>query len=407
MSKNIRYSTCRRIYKEYNRRLFSIANKIANKKDSGEDYSIDPQIRKDLEWAEKISKLADISKRNIQRCHSLIVLIICTIAILFVTIKRVDSTPIALTIVSHNLTAKLKSDWAIASPLSPNHFTLDYVVSAKSDKLPPSGEALNLQTPDFPFRVGLKGDGIAVRKISISANATIDFTYKNNKLQMFVKDSSVQTTLDASQADLTLGKPGGYRSIRILVKESNPPETLRFGTKKMEEIPILLEMGFGGKKKWFARGIKVDKTNGLQEMPIILKLDSEDKRKWNFKRIQAQTISFSEEFPLGSSNFRSSIQRGEIKMKISNQMIALTEGDVLFLRIKKNKKINIYNSNNGVGLSFEGDVSQIFTGIKGEKNIKPTYLEYYFHQKRQLTIWTALTGLFAILWSIHNFIFWK
>lgn len=394
----------KRINREYNRRLFLIAEEIARNK----DCLIGPRISKELEWAEKISKLSDISKKNNERCHSLIVAFICIIPILLATTLRVNSTPVVFNVISDNLSIELNSDWSSDTPSSPKSFFLDYVVSANSGGLPPSNEALNLKTPNSPFRVSLKGNGIVVRKFIIFAGATVDFTYKSNTLKIYTKKSSMRATLDASKANLTLPKPGGYRSIPIFVKNSNPPETLNFETKEMREIPVLLEMGFGGKKKWLVKRAKTNTTSSLQEVPVVLELGFDEQKKWDFKGIQAKAINFSEEFPLGSGQFRSSIRAGEIKLEMSNETITLTEADVLTLNIKKSKKINISDAKNGIRIFFDGDVSQILAGMKGyEKNLKPTYLEHFFHQKRQLTIWAALTSLFGILWGVRNFIFRK
>jgi hypothetical protein len=59
-----------------------------------------------------------------------------------------------------------------------------------------------------------------------------------------------------------------------------------------------------------------------------------------------------------------------------------------------------------INIIFEGTARQIQVGPEGfERNLVPTYLQYFYHQQSLAFFWSTIGFLWGILWSIRKTIF--
>jgi hypothetical protein len=58
-----------------------------------------------------------------------------------------------------------------------------------------------------------------------------------------------------------------------------------------------------------------------------------------------------------------------------------------------------------INLIYEGTVEQLLIGPKGyEKNLSPSYLEYFYVRKPLAFFWGAVVFLWGLLWRIRKMI---
>jgi len=67
------------------------------------------------------------------------------------------------------------------------------------------------------------------------------------------------------------------------------------------------------------------------------------------------------------------------------------------------RRLRLSKSQNGMMVFLEGSVSRVSAGPRGfEKNLKPTFLAYLYHQEPLAIVGSVVAFLFALIWRIRN-----
>ncbi|MDM8547929.1 hypothetical protein QUF61_15685 [Candidatus Venteria ishoeyi] len=199
----------------------------------------------------------------------------------------------------------------------------------------------------------------------------VEWTIKYGKLQGSVDFNAVTLTLESDSDELKHTAVGEI------------PDTLTFHT----------EEGTGA--------------------PIVLRTDQVD--DFRLRQILIEKLSFGEENPPGTGRFESLVLGGKIRLLQTGKIIKLEEADILNLTFFESKPLHrrveiIKNSAGkkikGLKLIAEGYVKGIEFGPRGfERDLRPTLLEYIYHEQRLGFYWGSALFLWSLLWSIKRTLF--
>ena len=125
--------------------------------------------------------------------------------------------------------------------------------------------------------------------------------------------------------------------------------------------------------------------------------------------ITVTSLSFEEEHPKPGRpeqiSFTSQITSGTITMMDSSEQITLSPADTLRLTDVRGRITALQLTHDGVRAKFEGTAGEVSLGTGDfARNLKPTVLEWAFHQQKLALFWGALTFLWGIIWSARKLI---
>jgi hypothetical protein len=90
-------------------------------------------------------------------------------------------------------------------------------------------------------------------------------------------------------------------------------------------------------------------------------------------------------------------------MTDKDEQISLAPGAAVRLANIRGRISALQVKHNNVEIIFEGTANDVTLGTGDfSRNLKPTILEWLFHQQRVGFFWGALTFLWGIAWSAHK-----
>jgi hypothetical protein len=125
--------------------------------------------------------------------------------------------------------------------------------------------------------------------------------------------------------------------------------------------------------------------------------------------IEVTNLSFDEEVPKPGAPdhiiFTSQIAAGTITITDTGEKITLNPSATLRLMDVRGRIADLWLGSQEVHVKFEGTANKITLGNDDfARNLKPTILEWLFHQQRLGLFWGALTFLWGIFWSARRLI---
>jgi len=124
------------------------------------------------------------------------------------------------------------------------------------------------------------------------------------------------------------------------------------------------------------------------------------------RRVEVNALSFFEESAdqLRDASFASQIISGTLTMTDTGEHIALAPGAALRLSDAHGLVAVLKVKHKDVQVKFEGTASDVTLGSRNfARSLKPTVLEWLFHQQTLGFFWAAITFLWGIAWSTHRF----
>jgi hypothetical protein len=125
------------------------------------------------------------------------------------------------------------------------------------------------------------------------------------------------------------------------------------------------------------------------------------------REIPVSGLGFFEERPdgLGGPHFESQVIEGTIIMTDTGERVALNPASMLQLDDAQGLVTALQVTPNATRVKFEGSVRSVKVG-SGEfiRNLKPTYLEWLYHQQTLVLLWGALAFLFGTAVSARKFL---
>jgi hypothetical protein len=123
-----------------------------------------------------------------------------------------------------------------------------------------------------------------------------------------------------------------------------------------------------------------------------------------FQEIPISNIGFSEERSNDTRPmFASQIVSGTLTLADTGEHIELNQGAALRLAAAEGLVSSLNITDAGVKLVFEGTCHGISLGSGAfERDLTPTWLEWLFHQQKLGFLWTAITFLSGLFWSVRK-----
>jgi hypothetical protein len=105
----------------------------------------------------------------------------------------------------------------------------------------------------------------------------------------------------------------------------------------------------------------------------------------------------------GPAGFASQITRGRLTLTDTGQQIVLAPEAALRLGDTQGRVASLRIGRDGIGVVFEGTVAEVTLGsAEFTRDLKPSLLEWAYHQQRLGFLWGALTFLWTLGWSVRR-----
>jgi len=325
-------------------------------------------VKENQAWVDASSQLMRSARQATQAKWTIVIGCCCILVVALAWTLRIPSAQISLEIESASVGLVLGEAWTFSHPLALDGVVLDGLSAV-------SAPGVNLEERSDPAEEAgvaiLEGGVITLEGLTLPANADVELGATGEELQMFIKGSAVPVVLLVEDAEMMLEIGDRRRTMRIASRPDDPPETVSFTCERAGAAPVMI------------------------------KLNTQE--RWEFSDIRPEEIRFLEEYPPGSGTFQSAIQVGKVTVLETGSTEDLVERDPLVLEGAKSKRLRVSKTENGMMVSFEGSVATILVGPPGfEKNLKPTFLAYLYHQKPIAILWSAVAFLCAAVWRIRN-----
>lgn len=134
-------------------------------------------------------------------------------------------------------------------------------------------------------------------------------------------------------------------------------------------------------------------------IPAVLRFSPE--KELVLQNLKIRALNFSQRKPMApaESDFVSGISKGSILLSEIPETIELRKTDQLSLSGVVGRLTEIRVKDN-IKLRFEGEVEQIMKGSGNfSQDLRPSYLQYIYHQQPLTMFFSAVTFLWGIAWS--------
>lgn len=319
------------------------------------------EAEEDLKWISVSSDILDKLTSKASRWRwSLLIGIFCILVISIGLTFHIPSAGVYIELTTKTVSLNLIKNWQKQEIVTDSFFINNL------RHLSAPGVGISVETEE-PFDLEVKGKNIHLDKISFSAGSNVTFTVQQEKLEITSDHDSLNGNLNLLAAHIIV--PGLDTIIKAAI-----PETFSFRTSQPSGVPIRLQLS-----------------------------DTSDHK---FTGFQVGSISFLEEALPGSGIFESMVEGGKITVLQTGKKIDLQQGDILSLKMKKSRRVNITRENGLLKVQIEGNAYLFEAGPESyAQDLKPTLLEYVYYQQTLAFIWSSALFLWGLLWSIKNSLF--
>jgi hypothetical protein len=139
--------------------------------------------------------------------------------------------------------------------------------------------------------------------------------------------------------------------------------------------------------------------------PVSALLHDRPRDSLVLEEMQVSGLSFFDErsSSTGESAFASQIERGTLTLTDADEQLTLSRGAALRLGDAHGIVSEMQVGKEGLHITFEGTVATAALG-RGDfdHNIKPSLLEWLYHQQKVGFLWGAVTFLWGVIWSARK-----
>ena len=315
----------------------------------------------ELKWVSVSNEILEKLTSKASRLRwSLAIGIFCVLVISIGLTIHMPSADVSIELTTKSVTFQLAKDWQKQDVVT------DSIFVTNLNQLSAFGLGIFLKDAE-PFDLSIKGKNIHLDKLAFSAGSNITFNTQQDNLEIDNDKDSLSGNLNVQEAKIIA------QNIDTNIHAAMP-EIFSFSTLKPEASPVR-----------------------------IIFTDTADQKYSGF---QVKRINFMEETLPGSGIFESLIQGGKITVLQTGNKMQLQQGDNLSLKITKSRHVNITKVKNLLKVEIEGSASKIEAGPGTySEDLKPTLLEYIYHQQTLAFIWSSALFLWGLLWSIKNSLF--
>ena len=330
------------------------------------------QVAVGLHRIEACSKLLQAMKPNPFREWILasIVALVCLMIAGILWYLRLPKVHVSLKVQSKAVTFKLKKPWR-----PHKSYAVDKVRIERLNGIFAPALDLEIETESDEAWLEIDGKNVVLQKLEFEQNGFLELNSKRGRIEIFYRGSGLKGEVAVSGLSVvSAGKNLNKAGLIQINEDFKIPESIRF----------------------------IAKSSGM--VPTLIKLHPQE--DWTFQDIYVQELSFFSEriSEPGSIFFESAINSGSINLHDVSMKETLQEGDRLMIGGIDGRLIKISHGSD-INLIYEGTVEQLLIGPKGyEKNLSPSYLEYFYVRKPLAFFWGAVVFLWGLLWRIRKMI---
>jgi hypothetical protein len=364
----------------------NLHNKISGHLDTAEsllDQDKIQEVENHLKWIEAAKKIKTYRLEKTRLYWSILIALISIVIITLCIELTIPSTFISMELKANGIDVTLKNseneNTFKGSTFLANHIGIDQLTYF-SDQPRELISLFNKQLDKVPFHCDIEGERVELKDMQSLRHD------KNIRLSISTYKDTAQIYLNGFQLDgrLRVQPPGeisdGDGKIRTVKadRQINAPVSIFFRTKatKSNDIPI--------------------------------KINLKGKVNWDINNIKFLSLDFTEEDPPGSGERKPTIKSGYLKILEKGDEVAFRSGDYLFIKCMDCKKYELAGDGEQIRFSLQGKVSKIVGGTSDyEVDYMPSYLEYFYHNKKFAIIWGGLGIIWGFLWSVKKIFTWQ
>jgi hypothetical protein len=214
--------------------------------------------------------------------------------------------------------------------------------------------------------------------LELDSNGIVEFDTGSSRLTISIKNTTVKGAF--SVEDISLLSTTGIKEAVIKEKKLQYPEMIEFRGSGHSKVPI----------------------------NIIFEIKTLEKGKdWHFNNMKTDRVNFLKEEVSrgGEHSFISTIKQGKVKLYDVPGEEIIYKNDVVKMEHIALRHLEIACSDD-IRIFAEGAIKNLEIGPRGfEKNLAPSYLEYFYHNRSFGFFLSAVSLIWGFLWGIKKTIF--
>lgn len=331
----------------------------------------------DLDQIEKYSRLISASRQvdHQERAVATAIGLLCVTLVAATQIIRMPSTSVTLAVDGTSATFSLAETWRWDNPAAGvEEIRLE---SFAELGLPPS-LMLGPDSAEDSW-IDFSGGQLTLATLSIAEGSRVTVETADGATDLFVLGGAVGGELTlAGELEIAAG------SSAVL------PEARRRSSRQALPLPEIVSFASEGE------GI------------VPARLSIRGGADLSFEDVRVASLSFARETALepGRSGFVSTIREGVLSISDTGRQVQLRRGDHLEIGGREGARLVHLTVEDQLQAVFEGRVDRLDIIQAGNRrDLRPTLLEYLYHNERLVFLWSALGLLWGLAWSLRRAIF--
>lgn len=332
----------------------------------------DADIETELKRLKTVERLLAIETTGPTQRRTLAIIIglVCVTIVGLAQVIRMPASRVTLFVEAESATFGVVDDWLWGTPVSR---TTQILIDGFEDVELPSSVAAKLNNePDDVFDI--TGDKLTLASLAVGAGGGVTIESSANTTDLFMRGAPVNGELTLSGA-LTVGSGsnsvGGEWSSGTF--QFTFPEIVTFAASPNRAVPVHMQVSHD-------REIKIE-------------------------NVSVQALSFAREqvSSTGGAGFESTITSGRLTISETGEDVALNRGDHIEIGDATEARIIELSINGKVNIAFEGKAKVVSMVKAGRRiDLRPTVLEYIYHNELLVFLWSALGICWGLVWSVRR-----
>lgn len=334
-------------------------------------------IGRDLDQIEKYSRLISAARQvdSQERATAMAIGIICITLIAATQIIRVPSTSITLAVDGTSATFALAEAWRWDNPaVGAEEIRLESFAEVGLPPVLASGPK-----PSEDYWIDFSGGNLAIASLSVAEGSRVTLETIGGAKELFVVGGAVGGELTLTgNLEIAAGSTAVLpdAELRNVAQAFPLPEIVSFASTGESIVPARLNIRSAG--------------------------------ELSFEDVRVSSLSFARETALdpGRAGFESTIREGMLTISDTGREVQLRRGDYLEIGSGEGARLVHLTMNDHLQAVFEGRVDRLDIVQAGNRrDLRPSLLEYLYHNERLVFLWSALGLLWGLAWSLRRTIF--
>ncbi len=322
-----------------------------------------PGAKENLEWLKAYNDWKAVREANHYRLWALAITIVCLVLVSIVAGIRKPITNVRASVLTKTVRLHTKAAYSVPT-LADNRLTIKRISIKDATEI----ELIPTGIPAYESgdnRLEINGNRVIWSEWEIGSNTEIDIERTPLGTRCYVRKGSMQLLLLIERAELIINR----ERMPIENTEGKPPHFLTV--------------------RWEVDG------------PEPASFEVADSVKLSLPTIGIDALSFTTLDP--HNHTVSGIVSGEVELLEINKQHTLGRGQWLSLAPVDPAYLSVLINKQGIAVDLQSKVSKLEAGIQGYlRNLKPSWLQYIYHNEGVILIWSAFLFISGILWSLKK-----